>query len=195
VIWNQVDSCHFMFADAAEHNLRTGFEEMKLHLPDSSHIVDQFIVRFLKQSDGSDKLVPERCVRLKNGFLSTEREADDWDQRNDVARERYVQDFLKNSGVTINKSDTKRHLPNAPCECGSGKKYKKCCAMKKKPRTGVDEINRSDSSSSSSSSPSSSLSSSSLTSSSSSLSSSSGSATLEDTEDNDTEEPTEEAEV
>ena len=25
---------------------------------------------------------------------------------------------------------TKKHKPNAPCECGSGKKYKKCCGKK-----------------------------------------------------------------
>jgi len=140
VVWNQVEECALHFNDAHKHNLVTGFEHMKKLLPDSNAVIDQFIVRFLHQ-DGVEKLVPERCVRLKNGFLSTEREADDWEQRNVVAREKYVDNFLKKSGLNLGKSEKQRRLPNAPCDCGSGKKYKKCCGLKKN-RVGVDEVDR-----------------------------------------------------
>jgi len=58
-----------------------------------------------------------------------------------VAREKYVDNFLKKSGLNLGKSEKQRRLPNAPCDCGSGKKYKKCCGLKKN-RVGVDELDR-----------------------------------------------------
>ena len=37
---------------------------------------------------------------------------------------------LQNKGNTVKRSPAP--APNAPCSCGSGKKYKKCCALPEK---------------------------------------------------------------
>jgi hypothetical protein len=73
---------------------------------------------------------------LANGFLSTDREATDWEKRNTIKKDAYVQDFLKEAGLTLNKSEKKKVPPNDPCPCGSGTKYKRCC-MNKIELTGV----------------------------------------------------------
>lgn len=72
-------------------------------------------------------------MRLKNGFLSTEREAADWDRRNEKARDLFVENFLKEGGIHLNKDKnaTKKIPPNSICACGSKKKYKNCCSNKK----------------------------------------------------------------
>jgi len=131
IVWQSIEDCRITFGDCKEQNLNTGFKEMLEVHPDSNKIIDQFIIRFL---DG--KLTPERCVRLANGFLSTEREAIEWDKRNIVKRDQYVQEFLKNAGLNLNKVAGKKQGPNEPCACGSEKKYKKCC-MNKQSITGL----------------------------------------------------------
>jgi len=122
IVWNKVDAMKIKFQDAQEHDLVTGFDHMKSIFADSDKIVDQFIVRFLEGA-----LTPERCIRLKNGFLSTEREAIDWEKRNVLIKERYLENFQKEAGITISKVEGKKVKPNEKCTCGSGKKYKKCC--------------------------------------------------------------------
>jgi len=135
IVWAAADELQLSFADAKQHDLRTGFKEMVQAHPDSKKDLDQFIIRFV-----DDKLLPERCIRLKNGFLSTEREALDWEKRNEVKKQQYLDDFFKNSGVHLKKAKdaTKKVSPNAECPCGSGKKHKKCC-MNKKELSGTEE--------------------------------------------------------
>jgi len=137
LVWADVHDTKINFGDSKEHDIETGFEHMlKVH-PDSHVQVDQFIVRFL---DG--KLTTERCVRLKNGFLSTEREAVEWEKRNETIKQAHVDEFLKNAGIQLKKSkDVKRIDRNADCPCGSGKKHKKCCANKKE-LTGTEEVKK-----------------------------------------------------
>lgn len=126
IIWNAVEGLQLTFKDSPRDDMKTGFAEIKAELPDSCE-VDQFIIRHL---DGAMK--QERCVRLKNGFLSTEREAIAWDKKNSLAFDRYKESFLKEAGVAINRDPNEViQKPNAPCACGSGKKYKKCCQNKK----------------------------------------------------------------
>lgn len=126
IIWNSVEGLELTFKDSPSHDMKTGFAEAKAEMPDSSE-VDQFIIRHL---DGAMK--QERCVRLKNGFLSTEREAIEWDKKNTLAFDRYKASFLKEAGVAINRDPNEVvQKPNDPCACGSGKKYKKCCQGKK----------------------------------------------------------------
>lgn len=136
IVWQDVDRIDVEFLDDATNNLNTGFEHMLAKYPDSDAKIDQFIVRFVE--DLGPGLQPERCVRLRNGFLSTEREAAEWEERNDKAKQAYMDKFLKESGITLNKSHEKKHPPNKPCPCGSEKKYKKCC-MNKKEVTGLHE--------------------------------------------------------
>jgi len=136
VVWQGVTGAlKISFEEDSDNNLETSFDKMLAKHPDSSLAVDQFMIRFVEQL--GDGLQEERCVRLKNGFLSTEREADEWDKRNTLAKERYMENFLKESGIRLNKKEGKKIQPNAVCpKCDSGKKYKKCC-MNKKELTGV----------------------------------------------------------
>jgi hypothetical protein len=132
-----VEGIEINFASDEVDNMSTGFQHMKELFPDSSKKLDQFIVRFLDlEETGTTKLTPERCVRLKNGFLSTEREAIDWERRNEKAKEAYMRNFLKENQLRLNKSAGKKTQPNAKCPCGSGKKHKKCC-MSRKEVTGL----------------------------------------------------------
>jgi len=129
IIWNQLRTTQVTFRDQKKHDFKTGFEEMKKLFPDSHFDTDQFIIRFHQ-----GKILEERCVRLKNGYLSTEREAVEWDKRNNVTKDRYVKDFLKEAGIHLKKvpGSTTDPKPNEKCPCGSGKKFKRCCQGKEK---------------------------------------------------------------
>jgi len=127
VIWQHVEDFELVFGDDPESSCKTGFAQMKETHPDSDIKIDQFITRFLENG-----VSHERGVRLKNGFLSTEREAADWDRRNEAARDRYMTNFMKEGGIHLNKADVSKKIPrNNPCPCGSKHKYKKCCEGKK----------------------------------------------------------------
>jgi len=121
VVWAAADELSLSFADAKHHDLRTGFKEMLVAHPDSKKELDQFIIRFVE-----DKLLPERCIRLKNGFLSTEREALDWEKRNETKKQQYLDEFFKSAGIHLKKAKdaSKKTSPNDVCPCGSGKKFK-----------------------------------------------------------------------
>jgi len=83
--------------------------------------IDQFITRIV-----DDQLLTERVIRLPNGFPSTQREKEEFD----VRQERNMQAFAKNAGITFVRTKhvgEKAPPRNAPCTCGSGKKYKNCC--------------------------------------------------------------------
>lgn len=126
LVWNQLKDLKVEFADSKELVLKTGDEQVKEEYEDSTSI-DQYVIRFLE-----GKLTQERCIRLKNGHLSTEREAIEWDKRNTAAKEKYMQAFLKEAGIHLNKSEKLKIKPNDKCPlCDSGKKYKKCCMNKK----------------------------------------------------------------
>lgn len=126
-VWQNLDHLELTFADRQDFDYKTGFEPMKETYPDSDIAIDQFIIRNLPDLS-TESLSSERCVRLKNGFLSTDREASDWEQRNTVAKERFMENFLKEGGIHLNKSDgAKKQKPNDACACGSQKKFKKCC--------------------------------------------------------------------
>lgn len=127
IVWQNVESLAIKFADKPQHDMSTGFKDMVALLPDSNVDIDQFIIRFLGKEEADYKLVPERCIRLKNGFLSTEREAIEWDKRNEAIKEAHVAAFLKESGIKLNAKQDKKIPMNAECPCKSGKKYKKCC--------------------------------------------------------------------
>ena len=107
------------FDDAPEHKLLTGFNEMKSQYPNIVEDIDQFITRFHK-----DKLLTEQIVRLKNGYPTTEREAAEFDRKQEEA----IQKLAAEAGITISKKKPTgpKVKPNDPCTCGSGKKYKKC---------------------------------------------------------------------
>lgn len=136
VVWQGVsDNIDITFGDDEKSDFSTSFEKANTQWPGSTLEVDQFMIRFVEEL--GEGLQQERCVRLKNGFLSTDREADAWDKRNTLAKDRYMENFLKESGIKLNKSSGKKIQPNAPCPCGSTKKYKKCCKDKKGPQTGV----------------------------------------------------------
>jgi SEC-C motif len=126
IVWNSVEVLTLQFLSTPEHNTVTGFAHVLPSHPDSNIVTDQFIIRSM-----NDSLLHERCIRLNNGFLSTEREAVDWDRRAELSKERYVQQFIKDSGITIKKKQEKAVPPNDPCPCQSGAKYKKCCFNKK----------------------------------------------------------------
>jgi hypothetical protein len=125
------------FKSEPNFNMSTSFEKVLQRFPDSNFDIDQFIIRFVDEIGPG--LTEERCIRLKNGFLSTEREAADWEKRNELAKARYMENFLKESGINLNKDENKKIQPNATCPlCDSGKKFKKCC-MNKKSLTGVEK--------------------------------------------------------
>lgn len=134
IVWQHVEGLKLRFADDEKLNTDTGFEAMKTKFPDSELEIDQFIIRIIEES-----LWEERCIRLKNGFLSTEREAVEWEKRNDNVKEKYVNDFLKSAGIKLNQEKKQKDPPrNSPCPCGSKKKFKACCFGKKE-LTGVAE--------------------------------------------------------
>eukprot|EP01106_Pelomyxa_sp_JSP_P018214 TRINITY_DN810_c0_g4_i5.p1 TRINITY_DN810_c0_g4~~TRINITY_DN810_c0_g4_i5.p1 ORF type:complete len:179 (+),score=56.15 TRINITY_DN810_c0_g4_i5:870-1406(+) len=104
-----------------EFELKTGFEVLQQEYKNLREDIDQFKIHFV-----TGKLVSEKVVRLDNGFPTTKREADEYDRR----QEANLQKRAKEMGITI-----KRKQPtgpkvgrNDPCPCGSGRKYKACCA-------------------------------------------------------------------
>jgi len=72
------------------------------------------------------RLVCDKIIRLKNGFPTTRLEDEEF-KRRQAAKLKMLADRM---GITVHRSEKSvggRVKPNAPCPCGSGKKYKKCC--------------------------------------------------------------------
>lgn len=117
--WTAVHDLTVSFADNEELKLNTGFHKMKAVYPHLDENIDQFITRILH-----GKLQTEQLVRLQNGFPTTEREAREFDRRQEEA----IQKLAKESGITIGRKKPAgpKLKPNDPCNCGSGFKYKKC---------------------------------------------------------------------
>jgi len=123
-VWAGVFDLSLSFEDAPDQTCKTGFDLMQKDHAKSMNLneqVDQFIVRFVKE-----KINCELIVRLTNGFPTTEREARDFDRR----QEENMRKYAEAAGITIAKKKPafKKPGPNEPCHCGSGKKYKKCHA-------------------------------------------------------------------
>lgn len=133
LVWQGVEGdISLEFKSDESFNYTTNFGSVKARFPDSDVKMDQFMIRYVPEID-EDKLSEERCIRLKNGFLSTDREAEDWDKRNELAKDRHIANFCKEAGINLNKKQGKKIQPNATCPlCDSGRKYKKCCMNKKK---------------------------------------------------------------
>jgi hypothetical protein len=132
VIWSGVYDLSLGFDDEAQPPFVTGFAHVQAsgEFPDLQHDIDQFIIRSL-----NGKITNEQVVRLANGYPTTEREAQEFDtqkEKNEKAAEDFVRRRLAEGGITLGK---KKEGPkpgrNETCTCGSGKKYKKCCALKK----------------------------------------------------------------
>lgn len=107
---------------AAEWTVKTGMTEMRKEFQNLRADIDQFKIHFV-----GDRLLNERVVRLNNGFPTTQREADDYDRRQELN----MQKLAETMGITIkrkprdpNKVRVKR---NDLCPCGSGKRAKNCC--------------------------------------------------------------------
>lgn len=148
IVWASVPNSLVIKHPGGEH--ATSMAHQSSRYPDLNPKLDQFIIRWNKKN----KLREEMVVRLENGFPTTEREAqafDDQQKKNDEAYENYVRKLMKFRGgpetLGLGKADKKVNR-NQPCPCGSGKKYKKCCANKAAP-TGADGAPSSSSSSSS----------------------------------------------
>ena len=98
------------------------------------------------------KLVTEQVIRLDNGFPTTIDEKSEYDRKQEynvrpllclgpcaprptthlIARvvTGQMRKLAENGGFNIaRKKDAVKLKPNAPCQCGSGKKQKKCCGM------------------------------------------------------------------
>ena len=73
------------------------------------------------------KLVCDKIIRLANGFPTTRAEDEEYSRR----REAKLKMMADRMGITIHRKGGRIKVkPNAPCPCGSGKKYKKCCGAK-----------------------------------------------------------------
>ena len=72
------------------------------------------------------RLATEQIVRLENGFPTTADEKLEYDRRQEANMKKLAED----SGFTVNrKAKAVKLKPNDPCQCGSGKKQKKCCGI------------------------------------------------------------------
>jgi hypothetical protein len=146
----QVDLCketHFHFTDVDHFNrmVWAGSEDLHLCLPNdlslktgmaamkenNSAVVDsdQFIVRVFKNKlNGKLQIANELVVRLQNGFPTTEREAREFDQRQEENLQKLAKELLgKDISIGKKLSSGPKVGRNDVCTCGSGKKYKKCC--------------------------------------------------------------------
>jgi len=118
IIWAGTYDLSIKFLDAEEHNLiGTGYTQMKEIHPDLHEQTDQIICRFFK-----GKLTSELVFRLQNGYPSTEREAKEFDTKQEAA----IKQLAKEAGINIKRKVEKKPGRNEPCDCGSGKKYKNC---------------------------------------------------------------------
>jgi len=122
IVWAQVYDLALDFLDGPEHKMITGFEHESQKYPNLALHMDQFIIRFVK-----DVLMSEQIVRLNNGYPTTEREAKEFDRR----QEENLQKLAKQMGISVGKkkTTTPKQKPNETCSCGSGKKFKKCHGM------------------------------------------------------------------
>jgi hypothetical protein len=127
IVWAGTEALDLQFHDAPEHKILTGFDDMQKKQKEPLRMdIDQFIVQFV-----DDELMSEKVVRFENGFPTTQREKNAYEARRDANMEK----FAKAAGITIFRTEKKEARPqgrNEDCNCGSGKKFKKCCGAAKK---------------------------------------------------------------
>lgn len=132
IVWATTQHLHLNVQDNdTEH--KSGLHLVKQYNPIVDDRIDQFIVRFLKNKITlKEELREEMLVRLDNGFPTTEREAKDFDRRQEDNLHKLAQQLL---GENIKLNKPKREGPkvkrNDPCTCGSARKFKQCCGSNK----------------------------------------------------------------
>jgi len=131
ITWAGVYDLTIAFDDEADKQPHiTGFDHMKPQYPDINPIHDQFIMRHVK-----GEILTEQVVRLSNGYPTTEREAKEFDtqtEKNQKNAEEFAKKYLEEQGIILGKKKPTgpKVGRNDPCTCGSGKKFKLCCADK-----------------------------------------------------------------
>eukprot|EP00158_Paraphelidium_tribonemae_P009466 Partr_v1_DN28874_c3_g1_i3_m34247 putative Adenylate cyclase associated (CAP) C terminal len=129
LVWSAVERLSLQFLDLPEQSLTTGSSVMAEVNKSINVETDQFIARILPNKvSGRPQLVNELIVRLENGFPTTEREARQFDERQEANLQALAKQILGDDIVLGKKKDSGPKIGrNDPCKCGSGKKYKKCC--------------------------------------------------------------------
>jgi len=103
LVWAGLKNLVIDFEDSPENNMKTGLEEMAKEVADLNPETDQFIARFLE-----GKLKQELIVRLENGFPTTEREANDFDEKakhNAELAEAYVRKLVEEAKITLKPTE------------------------------------------------------------------------------------------
>ncbi|EGC32679.1 hypothetical protein DICPUDRAFT_95216 [Dictyostelium purpureum] len=133
IVWSGVNDMKLFFQDEPEFVHQTGFEQMKAQYSNQelSFTVDQFTTRIIK-----GELLTEQIIRLANGHITTEREANEFDNNEDLNKKRaeeFIRKRLAENGVSLGTTGIKKPEQdrNDVCKCGSGKKFKKCCGVSK----------------------------------------------------------------
>ncbi|MES1916027.1 MAG: hypothetical protein MHM6MM_007888, partial [Cercozoa sp. M6MM] len=100
--------------------LTTGFTELSQEYENLVFERSQFKIHFVRKHLFNDEL-----IRLPNGFPTTRRERDEFERK----QEEKIQAIAKRAGIRIHAREDapKKGARNAPCDCGSGRKFKKCC--------------------------------------------------------------------
>jgi hypothetical protein len=130
MVWSACEELALRFDDSTEHQLSTGTTEMMAKTTTATVTKeDQFVVRLLANKiSGTTQLLNELVVRLANGFPTTEREARQFDERQEANLQALARELLgKDVVIGKKKQDGPKVNRNEACSCGSGKKYKKCC--------------------------------------------------------------------
>mmetsp|Transcript_1901 Transcript_1901/g.5251 ORF Transcript_1901/g.5251 Transcript_1901/m.5251 type:complete len:315 (+) Transcript_1901:50-994(+) len=158
LIWAALDDYKIEFVDDADATFSNSYDTMAAKYPDVE--MKKTIAQFIDSLD-EGRVRSERLLRLRNGFPTTEREQEEFDQKSEknrkLAEEHYRglvdkvanDEELKKLGIKTIKKDeaqTKAAKPNEPCPCKSGAKYKKCCGNPAKAKAENDNADKSGSS-------------------------------------------------
>eukprot|EP01113_Clastostelium_recurvatum_P031556 TRINITY_DN3949_c0_g2_i1.p1 TRINITY_DN3949_c0_g2~~TRINITY_DN3949_c0_g2_i1.p1 ORF type:complete len:302 (+),score=85.98 TRINITY_DN3949_c0_g2_i1:76-981(+) len=133
IIWGSTKLMRLIIKDAGVDH-KSGLDVVKVFNKTVNDQMDQFIIRLLKNKiTGREELNDEVIVRLDGGYPTTEREAKDFDRRQEENMRIMAQEFL-GKDLKLNKkkaAEGPKIGRNDPCFCGSKKKYKACCATNK----------------------------------------------------------------
>ena len=151
MIWAAVEDYTISFDDASSlepqepPSYTNGYEEMIARYPREEF--QKNIAQFIDSLEEDGRVRSEKLLRLQNGFPTTEREQEEFDERSEknkkMAEEHYRgiikivekdKDLQKLGIKTVKKGEgegKEKVKPNAECLCGSKKKFKKCCGSKR----------------------------------------------------------------
>ena len=144
LVWSATELLRLELCESADvnHQLLTGSAMMLAANPIVDPKQDQFIVRLVPNKiSGKRVLMNEMIVRLANGFPTTEREARQFDAKQEANLKALAKQLMgptfnignnhlkksNHGGVSCEASASPKLGRNDPCNCGSGKKFKKCC--------------------------------------------------------------------